>query len=154
MINMAELTRFTEHLHDKRRTNEEGRAARQRQDLVPRGHLAQRPFNPMVRAAAIATAPLINGASAEAGASTCVERLSRAAGRPLRVDNNLYASESSTGHRNQAIAGQVGRAVYSARLDARGNRVRGIPVCADLSDEFGLHAFDLTNFGSSLLRTL
>ena len=154
MINMAELTRSIEHLHDKHRANEEGRAARPRRDLVPREHLAQRPFNPMGHAGAIATAPLIKGASAEAGVATCVERLSRAAGRPWRVDNNLCASESYTGHRNQAIAGQVGLAMCSPRLDARGNSVRGIPVCADLSDEFGLHAFDLTNFGSSLLRTV
>ena len=128
MINMAELTRFTKHLHDKHRANEVGRAARPRQDLVPRGHLAQRPFNPMVHAAAIATAPPINGASAEAGVATFVERLGRATGRPLRVDDNINVSESSTDHRNQAIARQVGLAVYSARLDARGNRVRGIPV--------------------------
>ena len=219
-------------------------------ELCPK---VKRPFNPMVNAGAIATASLIKGESAEAGVAAFVERLSRAAGRPLRVDGDVYASESSTGNRNRAIAyllrnfdvidehvdhtlhqyfaqcsvlvncrdlaaigatlanvgenpqthtevfdafcvrdalaamftcgmydyagewafrvgmpaksgvtggimavvnRQMGIAVYSPRLDARGNSVRGIKVCTDLSDEFGLHAFDCTNFGSSLLRTV
>lgn len=219
-------------------------------ELCPK---TKRPFNPMVNAGAIATASLIKGASPEAGATAFVERLSLAAGRPLRVDENIYTSEASTGNRNRAIAyllrnfdvidervdhtlhqyfsqcsvrlncrdlaaigatlanvgenpvthtqvfdaicvrdalaamftcgmydyagewafrvgvpaksgvaggimavvnRQMGVAVYSPRLDERGNSVRGIKVCADLSDEFGLHAFDFTNFGSSLLRTL
>ncbi len=219
-------------------------------ELCPK---TRRPFNPMVNAGAIATASLIKGGSPEAGVAAFVERLSRAAGRPLRVDDKVFASESSTGNRNRAIAyllrnfdvideqvdhtlhqyfsqcsvlvtcrdlaaigatlanvgenpqthaevfdpicvrdalaamftcgmydyagewafrvgvpaksgvagglmavvnRQMAVAVYSPRLDERGNSVRGIQVCADLSDEFGLHAFDVTNFGSSLLRTL
>lgn len=37
------------------------------------------------------------------------------------------------------LPGQLGIAVYSPRLDARGNSVRGVAVCAALSAELGLH---------------
>ena len=37
---------------------------------------------------------------------------------------------------------QLGIAVYSPRLDARGNSVRGIAVCKELSQRFDLHMFD------------
>jgi glutaminase len=47
---------------------------------------------------------------------------------------------------------QPGIAVYSPRLDERGNSVRGIKVCAELAEEFGLHAFDVMNFGSNFVR--
>lgn len=49
-----------------------------------------------------------------------------------------------------------GIGVFSPRLDSRGNSVRGVKVCEDLSRHFGLHAFDLhddySKFLSSLLR--
>ena len=48
---------------------------------------------------------------------------------------------------------QIGIAVYSPRLDERGNSVRGIQVGADRSDEFDLHCFNFSNFGSHLLGT-
>jgi glutaminase len=212
-----------------------------------------RPFNPMVNAGAIAVASLIKGVSREAGINAFVERLSRAAGRPLRIDDAVLASETATGHRNRAIAylmrnfeivddavahtldqyfaqcsvlvtsrdlafigatlanmgenpvtheevfsveyvkdilslmftcgmydyagewayrvgmpaksgvaggimavvnRQLGIAVYSPRLDARGNSVRGIKVCAELAGDFGLHAFDFMNFGSNFIRAM
>jgi glutaminase len=218
--------------------------------LCPR---AQRPYNAMVNAGAIAVASLIKGESPAAGEAEFLRLLSMAAGRPLRVDQAVYASESATGHRNRAIAyllrnfdviddavdhtlhqyfsqcsvlvnsrdlamigatmgnlgenpesheevfdsdsvrdvlstmftcgmydfagewafrtgmpaksgvsggilavvnRQIGIAVYSPRLDERGNSVRGIQVCADLSEEFGLHCFNFSNFGSNLLRTM
>ncbi|MGA2185591.1 MAG: glutaminase [Bryobacteraceae bacterium] len=37
---------------------------------------------------------------------------------------------------------QLGIGVYSPRLDAQGNSVRGIRACKDLASHFGLHAFD------------
>jgi glutaminase len=37
---------------------------------------------------------------------------------------------------------QMGISVFSPLLDARGNSVRGVKVCADLSRQFGLHVFD------------
>ncbi len=47
---------------------------------------------------------------------------------------------------------QLGIAVFSPRLDERGNSVRGIAVCTDLAEEFGLHAFEFMNPGSNFLR--
>lgn len=49
---------------------------------------------------------------------------------------------------------QLGIAVYSPRPDANGNRERGIKVCIDLAEEFGLHAFDVMNFGANFLRAM
>ncbi|WP_307437805.1 glutaminase A [Labrys monachus] len=46
---------------------------------------------------------------------------------------------------------QLGIGTYSPRLDRKGNSVRGVAAVAALSDELGLHAFDCTNVGSSLL---
>jgi glutaminase len=40
------------------------------------------------------------------------------------------------------IPGEAGIAVFSPPLDARGNSVRGIRVCEELSQRFGLHVFD------------
>ena len=37
---------------------------------------------------------------------------------------------------------QFGIAVYSPLLDERGHSVRGIAVCRELSERFGLHMFD------------
>jgi glutaminase len=214
---------------------------------------SNRPFNPMVNAGAIAVASLIKGDSPESGVNDFVKRLSLAAGRELRVDSSVCASESATGNRNRSIAyllrnfevvddkvdhslhqyfsqcsvlvntrdlamigatlanigenpltheevfdmryvkdalsvmltcgmydyagewayrvgvpaksgvaggilavvnRQLSIAVYSPRLDARGNSVRGIKVCTDLAEEYGLHAFDFMNFGSNFIKAL
>ena len=53
---------------------------------------------------------------------------------------------------------QLGIGTFSPRLDAKGNSVRGVRAFQCLSSEFGLHAFDFTNYGSQfvndvLLRT-
>jgi glutaminase len=40
------------------------------------------------------------------------------------------------------VPGQAGIGVFSPRLDVHGNSVRGIRVCEDLSERFGLHIFD------------
>jgi glutaminase len=37
------------------------------------------------------------------------------------------------------LPGQIGIGVFSPRLDARGNSVRGVAVCTELSQAFGLH---------------
>ena len=39
------------------------------------------------------------------------------------------------------LPGQFGLAVFSPRLDERGNSVRGIAVCKQFSADFGLHMF-------------
>jgi len=49
---------------------------------------------------------------------------------------------------------QLGIGVYSPRLDAAGNSVRGQLCCAALSRELGLHAFDMSNMGSSFLHAM
>ena len=212
-----------------------------------------RPFNPMVNAGAIAIASLIKGVTPDAGVAEFVERMGRAAGRPLTVDEAVCGSEAATGNRNRAIAyllrnfdvidreidhtlhqyfaqcsvlvsshdlavmgatlanmgtnpmtgldvfetryvrdvlatmftcgmydyagewayrvgvpaksgvaggilavvnRQFSLAVYSPRLDARGNSVRGIAVCIDVAEEFGLHVFDFMNFGSNFIRSM
>jgi glutaminase len=47
---------------------------------------------------------------------------------------------------------QVGIGTFSPRLDEKGNSVRGLQVFRKLADEFGLHAFECTNYGSELMR--
>ena len=49
---------------------------------------------------------------------------------------------------------QLGIAVYSPRLDAKGNSVRGILVCKELANRLGLHAFEFTNTGSNFMKWL
>jgi glutaminase len=41
------------------------------------------------------------------------------------------------------VPGRCGIGVFSPLLDLRGNSVRGIKVCEELSARFGLHAFEL-----------
>lgn len=63
-----------------------------------------RPANPMVNAGAIATTALIDGADIDERTARIVETLSAFAGRSLWIDEHVYASESSTGDRNRALA--------------------------------------------------
>jgi glutaminase len=49
---------------------------------------------------------------------------------------------------------QLGISVYSPKLDAQGNSVRGILACKELASTFGLHAFEFTNVGSSFMQWL
>lgn len=48
----------------------------------------------------------------------------------------------------------LGIGVFSPRLDARGNSIRGVKVCEDLSSHFGLHSFDLHDDYSKFLSSL
>lgn len=212
-----------------------------------------RPYNPMVNAGAIAVSSLIKKNPVEAGIEAFVEKMGKAAGRKLRIDWSVMASETATGNRNRAIAylmlnfgiidadvqqslqqyfaqcsmlvncrdlammgatmanmgnqpvtgervfdfqlikhvmsvmfscglydyagnwafevglpaksgvsggifgvvnRQLGIGVYSPKLDAQGNSVRGILVCKELAKHFGLHAFEFTNVGSSFMQWL
>jgi glutaminase len=63
-----------------------------------------RPFNAMVNAGAIAVASLIQGATLAERSEAQLALFSAAAGRRLQIDEKVYQSESSTGHRNRAIA--------------------------------------------------
>ncbi|MBU3694917.1 MAG: glutaminase A [Rhodocyclaceae bacterium] len=49
---------------------------------------------------------------------------------------------------------QLGIGTFSPRLDAKGNSVRGVRAFECLSGEFGLHAFEFTNFGSQFVRDI
>lgn len=60
--------------------------------------------NPMVNPGAIATTSYVPGATAEEKWATILAGLSGFAGRQLSVDEEIYASASSTNHRNRAIS--------------------------------------------------
>jgi glutaminase len=49
---------------------------------------------------------------------------------------------------------QLGFATYSPRIDLHGNSRRGIEVCVEMASQFGLHAFNFTNVGSSFLSAI
>jgi glutaminase len=48
---------------------------------------------------------------------------------------------------------QLGIGTFSPRLDAKGNSVRGLASFRKVADELGLHVFDCSNIGSSLIRS-
>jgi len=52
------------------------------------------------------------------------------------------------------VPNSMGIGVFSPPLDANGNSVRGIKVCEELSQKFGLHLFDCSMNGSKFLATL
>jgi glutaminase len=53
-----------------------------------------------------------------------------------------------------AVNRQLGIGTFSPRLDEKGNSVRGLHVFRQLAEEFGLHTFECTNFGSEFVRGL
>ena len=211
------------------------------------------PLNPMINAGAIATTGLVAGASASAQWERIIEVVSALCGRPVRIDDDVYRSESGSGFRNRAIAwmlrnfgviegdpmavlenyfrqcsilvtcrdlafmaatlanggvhprsgkravptedvqsvlsimatcgmydyagswlydvglpaksgvsgglmavmpGRFGLAVYSPRLDAKGNSVRAIAVCREISREFGLHIFGVSALPSLVVSNV
>jgi glutaminase len=214
---------------------------------------ANRPFNPMVNAGAIAVAGMLYEKLGDGAFDFVMERFSAATGSPLSLNEAVYRSEAETGHRNRAIshlllaagalavppeaaldlyfrlcsieltatdlawlgatfanmgtnpqtkayafdliavrstlavmftcgmydyAGhwafdvgipaksgvgggivgvvnrQLGIATFSPRLDGKGNSARGVGAFRSLADDFGLHAFDCTNVGSSYVASL
>ncbi len=64
----------------------------------------QRLTNPMVNSGALATTSLVPGATAEARWQVIRDGLSRFAGRELALNDAVFASASSSNHRNQGIA--------------------------------------------------
>lgn len=199
------------------------------------------PKNPLINAGAIAATGMVDGDTVADKSARILEVFSRYAGRALDVDERVYASESSTGHRNRAIGwmlrnfgildceptatleayfrqcairvtcrdlalvgatlanggvnpltgeraiaeayvdnvlsvmatcgmydasgewlyrtglpaksgvgggilavqpGRMGIGIFSPRLDAQGNSVRGIAVCRELAADLALHLFD------------
>ena len=61
------------------------------------------PFNPMINAGAIATCGQILKTGGETRIQRITDYLSRCAGEQLEIDQEVYRSESETGHRNRAI---------------------------------------------------
>jgi glutaminase len=49
---------------------------------------------------------------------------------------------------------QLGIAVYSPKLNAKGNSVRRILACKTLANELDLHAFEFTNVGSNFMQAM
>lgn len=66
--------------------------------------VANRPFNPMVNAGAIAVAELMDGDSQENRVDNMLALFSSLAGHGLHIDEAVFQSELATGHRNRAIA--------------------------------------------------
>lgn len=62
-----------------------------------------RPYNPMVNAGAITIAALLYDHLGSEAYEYILDRFSLAAGRQLKLDEGVYRSELSTGHRNRAI---------------------------------------------------
>jgi glutaminase len=52
------------------------------------------------------------------------------------------------------VPGQLGIGIFSPLLAARGNSVRGIKTCIELSRRFGLHVFEVGAHRSRLAETL
>lgn len=52
-----------------------------------------------------------------------------------------------------ALPGQVGLASFSPRLDAKGNSVRGVSICKQLSGDMGLHMMDVSQIARSTVTT-
>jgi glutaminase len=79
-----------------------------------------RPFNPMINAGAITISALLYEHYGDEALEQMLARFSAAAGRELSVDEDVYQSESRTGHRNRAIAhlllnfGMIGEKVEPA----------------------------------------
>jgi glutaminase len=62
------------------------------------------PRNPMINAGAIATSAQIQQFAGPGAEALLLEYFSQLAGRPLDIDQQVYASERDTGHRNRAIS--------------------------------------------------
>jgi len=52
-----------------------------------------------------------------------------------------------------ALPGQLGLAVFSPRLDKKGNSVRGMSMCEHLSNDMGMHMMDITQVGRATVHT-
>ncbi|MEM7602350.1 MAG: glutaminase A, partial [Verrucomicrobiota bacterium] len=63
-----------------------------------------RPLNPMINAGAIASSGMVTGKGFKERFEKIRKRFSQFAARDLRVDEDVYRSESATGFRNRAIA--------------------------------------------------
>ncbi len=67
-------------------------------------HNTGRPRNPMINAGAIAMSGSVAGNTANERIVHILEKFALFTGHPLEIDNSVFESERSTGHRNRAIA--------------------------------------------------
>ncbi len=63
-----------------------------------------RPFNPMINAGAIAATGMVDGTDPAARLHRLLPMFGGYCGHPVAVDQRVYESERSTGHRNRAIS--------------------------------------------------
>lgn len=66
----------------------------------------------------------------------------------------IPAKSGVTGGILAVLPGQLGIGVFSLLLDPRGNSVRGIEVCRELSQSFNLHLFNSSNPARSVIRSM
>ncbi|KAL2204487.1 glutaminase [Sarocladium strictum] len=52
-----------------------------------------------------------------------------------------------------ALPGQVGLAAFSPKLDERGNSVRGVAICEQMSNDMGLHMMEASQIARATVRT-
>jgi glutaminase len=64
----------------------------------------------------------------------------------------LPAKSGVSGGILATLPGHLGIGVFSPLLDARGNSVRGIAVCRELSQRFGLHLFNVPQTGATVIH--
>lgn len=69
------------------------------------------------------------------------------------VGVGLPAKSGVAGGVMAVLPGQLGLCVFSPRLDALGNSVRGVQACRRISADLGLHSFDVARASHSSLRT-
>lgn len=102
------------------------------------------PMNPMVNAGAMSTTELLPGATPEQKWEYVLQGLSAFAGRELRLNHEVYESESATNSRNLAIA----RLLYSyGRLEVDPDEITDLYTrqCA-----LSVNAYDLAVMGATL----
>ncbi len=106
------------------------------------------PRNPMINAGAIVSASLVSGTTPDEAFARVLATYSRYAGRPLEVDEAVYASEHETGHRNRAI-GHMLRSFGVLDADVEGVLDRYFRQCSVLVDcrDVALMAATLANGG-------
>jgi len=67
-------------------------------------------------------------------------------------DVGMPAKSGVAGGILAVLPGQLGIGIFSPPLDPKGNSVRGIAVCRELSEDFNLHMFHAVRTSSSVIR--
>lgn len=92
------------------------------------------PLNPMVNAGAIATASLIEPIGFAEPIDRILHEYSAFAGRDLAIDEDVFASENETGHRNRAIAYLLKNSGVIGNQDVEGVVETYFQQCSTLVD--------------------